>query len=67
MRRLPYMPALSAIRCNPDLHRKYEALRERGDPPKVAIAATMCNLIILANLPIRQDSLWLVSPDSSRT
>ena len=65
MRRLLYMPALSAIRCHPDLDRKYEALRERGKPPKVALAAVMRKLIILANVLIQQDRLWSASPVSA--
>ena len=34
-----YMPALVAIRCNPDLKAKYERLRTAGKPAKVAIVA----------------------------
>lgn len=36
-----YMPALVAMRFNPDLKAKYTALREAGKPTKVAIVAIM--------------------------
>ena len=41
VRRLLYMPALAAIRCNPDLRAKYRQLRGQGKPPKVALTAVM--------------------------
>jgi transposase len=47
-----YMPALVALRINPDLRRKYEALKA-GKPSKVAIAAVMRKLIVLANRAVR--------------
>lgn len=53
-----YMPALVALRLNPDLRRKYEALKEAGKPSKVAIAAIMRKLIVLANALIRDDRTW---------
>ena len=34
-----YMPALVAMRFNPDLKAKYTALRDAGKPAKVAIVA----------------------------
>ena len=41
VRRLLYMPALAAAHHNPGLKHKYEALRARGKPPKVALT-TVC-------------------------
>ncbi len=35
-RRLLYMAAVSALRCNPDMARKYAELRARGKPPKAS-------------------------------
>ena len=58
VRRLLYMAAVSATRCNPDLGRKYQALVERGKPPKVALVAVMRKLLLLANALLRQDRLW---------
>ena len=56
------MPALAAIRCNPDLSRKYHQLRARGKPPKVALTAVMRKLVILANTLIKQNRLWSPHP-----
>ena len=41
VRRLLYMPALAAARCNPDLRAKYRQLRGQGKPPKVALTAVI--------------------------
>ena len=57
-RRLLYMPALSAIRRNPDLARKYRELRGRGKPAKVALTAIMRKMLVLANTLLREDRLW---------
>ncbi len=62
VRRMLYMPALAAIRCNPGLRRKYEALRAAGKPPKVALTAVMRKLVILANALVQQDRLWTPTP-----
>ena len=59
VRRMLYMPALAAIRFNPDLKRKYRALKDKGKPSKVAITAVMRKLIVLANALLQQDRLWL--------
>ena len=48
-RRLLYMPAVAALRWNPDLAEVYRRLRERGKPGKVALVAVMRKLIVLAN------------------
>lgn len=58
-----YMPALVALRINPDLRRKYQALKEAGKPSKVAIAAIMRKLIVLANALIRDNRTW--SPNAA--
>jgi hypothetical protein len=47
------MPALSAIRFNPEFKAKYQAMITAGKPPKVAIVAIMRKLFILANALIR--------------
>ena len=58
VRRLLYMPAVVAIRWNPDLKRKYEALVAKGKPRKVALTAVMRKLLVLANTLVRQDRIW---------
>lgn len=53
-----YMPALVAMRFNPDLKAKYAQLREAGKPAKVAIVAIMRKLIETANALVRADRIW---------
>ena len=48
LRRDLYMPAVSAIRCNPVLRAFAERLTDRGKPAKVVIVAVMRKLIALA-------------------
>lgn len=50
-----YMPALVAIRCNPDLKAKYAHLRTAGKP---AIVAVMRKLIEIANALVKADRKW---------
>lgn len=53
-----YMPAVVAARHNPDMKRFYDRLIKAGKPAKVALAAIMRKLILLANLLIKQDREW---------
>ena len=53
-----YMPALVAMRHNPDLEAKYKALRAAGKPAKVAIVAVMRKLIEMANALVKADRKW---------
>jgi transposase len=52
------MPALVAIRFNPDLKATYQALRKAGKPAKVALVAVMRKIVVLANALLRQDRTW---------
>ena len=61
-RRMLYMAAVSAITHNPDLARKYQELRARGKPPKVALTAVMRKLVVLANALLAQDRKWTPQP-----
>ena len=58
LRQALYMPALVAMRFNPDLKAKYKHLVAAGKPAKVAITAIMRKLIILANALLRDDREW---------
>ena len=58
VRRALYMPALAAIRFNPNLKAKYDQLIKTGKPPKVAITAIMRKLVVLANALLRQNRKW---------
>lgn len=57
-RRALYWAALAAARCNPDLKRFYNRLREAGKKPKVALVAVMRKLLVLANTLLKEDRLW---------
>lgn len=54
-----YMPALAAMRFNPDLKTKYAQLRAVGKPAKVAIVAIMRKLLETANALVKADRLWV--------
>lgn len=62
LRQALYMPALVAVRFNPDLKAKYDALRAAGKPPKLALTAIMRKLVILANALIRDGRTWSPKP-----
>mgnify|MGYP000165064696 CR=1 FL=1 len=49
------MPALVAMKRNPDLAQKYETMKVQGKPHNVALTTLMQKLIILANTLIRED------------
>ncbi len=53
-----YMPALVAMRVNPDLKAKYGKLRAAGKPGKLAPTALMRKLIELANTLVSADREW---------
>lgn len=61
VRQALYMPALVAMRFNPDLKAKYEQLKAAGKPPKVAITAIMRKLVVLANALLRDSRKWTPS------
>ena len=58
LRQALYMPALVAMRFNPDLKAKYQALRAAGKPAKVALTVLMRKLIVMANDLVKADRLW---------
>jgi transposase len=53
-----YLAALAAARCNPQLSDDYKRLRDAGKKAKVAIAAIMRKLVVLANVLIKEDRPW---------
>ena len=59
VRQALYMPALVAMRFNPDLKAKYAQLVGAGKPAKVAITAIMRKLIVMANALLKAGRLWL--------
>ncbi|MEQ8651906.1 MAG: IS110 family transposase [Rhodospirillaceae bacterium] len=62
LRRSLYMPALVAVRYNPYLKTFYERLVKAGKPKKLALAAAMRKLIILANALLREQRKWQTTP-----
>jgi len=59
LRKALYMPALVALRFNPDMKAKYQQLKDKQKPSKVAITAIMRKLIILANALVKKDQMWI--------
>ena len=53
-----YMPALVAVRFNPDLKAKYDQPPKAGKPAKVALTAMMRKPIVLANVLLRDGRWW---------
>jgi transposase len=58
VRQALYMPALVAMRFNPDLKAKYDQLIAAGKASKLAITAIMRKLIVLTNALIRDGRKW---------
>jgi len=54
LRRTLYMPALVASRYNPALKTVYQRLRDGGKPGKLAIAACMRRLLLIARAVLKQ-------------
>jgi transposase len=53
-----YMPALTALRCNPVFKTFYERLLAQGKPPKVCIVAVMRKMLTILNAIIRDQKPW---------
>jgi transposase len=62
VRRILYMAALTASRCNPVIKIFYERLRARQKPFKVAITACMRKLLTIINFMVRDGSSWKSAP-----
>lgn len=58
VRRVLYMATLSVIRLQPDFKARYERLRSRGKPAKVALVACMRALIVRLNAMVRDQTSW---------
>jgi transposase len=62
VRQALYMPALVAMRFNPDLKAKYDQFVAAGKPAKVALTAIMRKLIVLANALLSANRNWVPKP-----
>jgi transposase len=53
-----YMATVAAIRANPVIAEDFKRMIANGKPSKVALAACMRKLLIIANALVRDDCLW---------
>jgi transposase len=58
VRRVLYMAATSAIRCNPVIRDFYQQLTRRGKPHKVAVVACMRKILGILNAMARTNTPW---------
>jgi transposase len=58
VRRILYLAAVTAARCNNDMKTFYRRLRDNGKAPKTVLIAVARKLVLLANTLIAQDRLW---------
>lgn len=58
VRRVLYMAATSAIRCNPVIRDFYQQLTQRGKPHKVAVVACMRKILGILNAMARTNTPW---------
>jgi transposase len=58
VRRMLYLAAVSAVRCNAAMKAFYQRLRDAGKPTKVAIIAVARKLALLANTLLANDRFW---------
>lgn len=58
LRRVLYVAAVAAVRCNPVLKRFYLRLRESGKPPKVALVAAMRKMLTTLNAMLKTRTAW---------
>jgi transposase len=61
-RRMVYLAALSASRCDADLKAFAQRLRAAGKKPKVVLVAVMRKLVHAANRVLARGTPWLASP-----
>lgn len=57
-RRILYLAAVNARRCNPVIRAVYERLRAAGKPAKVALVACARKLVVLINALVRDGTTW---------
>ena len=59
LRQALYMPAVSALRHNPDMARFAQRLKERGKPGKLVVTAVMRKLLVTANVLLSENRKWV--------
>lgn len=63
-RRMLYLAALAAKRCDPGFKAFAQNLLDRGKPPKLAVVAVMRKLIEAANLVLSRRQPWTKQPSA---
>ena len=58
-RRMLYLAALAAKRCDPSLKAFAQSLLARGKPPKLVVVAVMRKLIEAANIVLSRGQPWI--------
>ncbi|HEX9015237.1 MAG TPA: transposase, partial [Chloroflexota bacterium] len=58
VRKVLYMAALVASRCNPAIKAFYERLTSAGKPAKVALVACMRKLLTIMNSMLKHQQSW---------
>ena len=64
VRRVLYLAALSAARCNRDMKTLYDRLIAVGKLKKVALIAVARKLVVLANILVRENRAWQITAPS---
>src|SRR5467141_3143641 len=67
VRRVLYMPVVSAVRSNPVIKNFYAQLRARGKYPKSALTACMRKLLVILNAMLRSKISWQTPALASST
>ncbi len=62
LRRVLYMAALSASKCNPVIRAFYQSLLKRGKEKKVALVACMRKMLCILNAMVRKGETWRILP-----
>jgi transposase len=62
IRRVLYMAALSASKCNPVIRAFYQCLLNRGKEKKVALVACMRKMLGILNAMVRKGQSWRLLP-----
>jgi len=58
LRRVLFVAALAAVRCNPVLKPFFQRLRAAGKPHKVALVAAMRRLLLILNAMLKSKTAW---------
>jgi transposase len=58
LRRMLYMAAVSAVRCNPVIQPFYQRLLDAGKPKKLALTACMRKLVLIINAMAKNHQPW---------